>query len=316
MIKKLNKKGEDSLSPTIIGVIILAASFVIILLFVLVINPTKTSDEAVCHNSVLTRSTGVLPADTIPLNCKTNYICISKDGSCEKMTSPEVMKVNTINDIYSVLATQMADCWWMFGEGKLNYVKKDTESQLYCSICSQVSFDDSVKKIIPSGQINKANLYDYLSYNNVSGKDISYLDYLVGVKNSQDIKNYLRQDNSNIGKVNINFGNINLSKQYFIVMGVFSDISKWKVALETGIGGAAIVAGSIILIAATAGAALPAIPFIIATVAGGAAGSTGGYLIATGTKGESGQDFLSPTIIEINSEDYTKLECKNVNTLA
>ena len=56
--------------------------------------------------------------DAIPLKCSRIYICISKDGTCERMTKPEVKKVKTEDEIYNILAEEMATCWWMFGEGK------------------------------------------------------------------------------------------------------------------------------------------------------------------------------------------------------
>jgi hypothetical protein len=280
-----------------------------------ILNPAKTSAETICHNSVLTRAAGVIPQAIIPLNCKTEYICLSKDGSCERMTNPEIARVNTINDVYANLAEQMAKCWCMFGEGKLNYLGKEVEPQLYCSICSQVAFDNSLDKIFPSGKINKAAFYDYLAYNKVSGKDITYLDYLVGAKSSQEIKNYLEQDNPDLGKIDVAFGNISLEKQYFVVMGQFSDVAVWRKALGFGAAGATVVAGTILIIA-SGGVALPTLPFIIAISSGFVAGTTGGYFIAMGAKGESGQDYISPTIIEAYSEDYNKLQCADIKTLA
>jgi hypothetical protein len=312
---KKNRRGDDKTTALIVTFIVLIVSFIIILYFIFVLNPAKTSTETICHNSVLTRSAGVLPAESIPLNCKTDYICLSKDGTCERMTGPEIIKTNTLIDVYDALAEQMAKCWWMFGEGKLNYLGKEVEPQLYCSICSQVAFDNSLNNIFPSGKISKANFYDYLAYNKVSGKDINYLDYLVGAKSSQDIKNYLKQDNPDLGKIDIAFGNMSLEKQYFVMMGQFSDVAVWRKALGFGAAGATIVAG-VILIVATGGAALPTLPFIIAVSSGFVAGTTGGYFIAMSVKGESGLDYISPTIIEANSEDYNKLQCADIKTLA
>ena len=66
---------------------------------------------------------------------------------------------------------------------------------LYCSICDQISFDNSVADIFPNGQIDKKDFYDYLSKTNASGKDISYLDYLDGIKDSNSLAQNLK-DNS------------------------------------------------------------------------------------------------------------------------
>ncbi len=310
-----NKKGDGKIPFLIISLIILIVSALVVLGFIFIINPSKTSDATVCHNAVLTRGAEVLPTQIVPLNCKTSYVCLSKDGSCEEMTNPEVVKANTIEAVYEALANKMAECWWMFGEGKLNYVGKDVNPQLYCSICSQVAFDNSIKKIFPTGEISKADFYDYLASNKAPGQDISYLDYLVGVKRSQDIKDYLKQDNPELGKINVAFGNMSIEKQYYLLTGQFSDVAVWRKALGIGAAGATIVAGGI-LIVASGGAAIPTLPFIIAVSSGFVAGTTGGYMVAMSVKGESGQNYISPTLIGANSEEYNKIKCVGVNTLA
>src|SRR4030043_1597502 len=168
----MKSKKADITTQQIVLLIILIASFAVILFFIFRLNLGKTSVEEVCHNSVVSRSSSVLPEESIPLNCQTTYICITKDGSCEKMSgSFEKKKVATSDEVYSVLANKMADCWWMFGEGKLNYVGEDLLSgNLYCSICSQLAFDNSLNDIFSNGEIDKKNLYDYLSKTNISGK--------------------------------------------------------------------------------------------------------------------------------------------------
>jgi hypothetical protein len=320
-MKKI-KKGEIS-TAMIVTFIILIASFIIILYFYFMLNPAKAANNEVCHNSVFTRSAGVFPKETIPLNCKTSYVCISKDGSCESMTNPEVEKVNTIYDVYHSLAEQMANCWWMFGEGRANYIGDKFTSELYCSICSQVSFDDSLEKVIPkvvtesspeaagagatkiytsTWEINKTDFYNYLSNTNVSGKGITYLNYMLGLQNAQQIRDVLKANN-------YDFGTINLEKQQFIVMGEFSRVSTFNNVL-LGIG------KGILLFAV-----LP-IPVVGGPLAMGIVASTlmtdsgyKGYMIGMVMTGESGQGYLSPTIIEANSEDYSKLQCADVKTL-
>lgn len=299
MIKKL-KKGEIT-TQQIVLLIVLIASFAIILFFLLRLNLGKTSESEVCHNSVVTRSAGVVPKESIPLNCKTNYLCLTKDGSCEKMTSPEIKKVKTQNEVYDVLANEMADCWWQFGEGKLNYVEKDLLSNnMYCSICSQMSFDNSLD-MFPGGEIDKKDFYDYLAKTNMSDKGVSYLDYLNGIKSSQDIKTTLSGSSSDFGK-------INLGKQYYIVMGVVSDVSvlKWV--------GAGVLAGAgVAVIIMTGGLGTPA---VLTIAIGASAGGAGGYFAGTMIKGETGNSYMTPTIIEANSKDYEALKCKDIKTLA
>jgi hypothetical protein len=298
---KNNKKKGEMTTEQIVLLIVLIVSFAVILFLLLRLNLGKTTDQEACHNSVATRGAGILPTTSIPLNCKTQYICISKDGSCESMTSPQIEKAKTKTEVYSLLANHMADCWWMFGEGKLNYVGKDFTPELYCSICSQVSFDNSID-FFSNNEIDKKEFYTYLSNTNLSGKDTSYLEYLNGFQNSKKIEESLKQPS-------YGFGKISLAKQQFILMGIYS-----KVGLEKwgGAGAGGFVVGTIVIsVIATGGAAIPAYIILAAAAAGGGTG----YLAGTIFSGSSGNSYLSPTIIEANSVTFNAFNCTSINTL-
>ena len=98
------------------------------------------------------------------------------------------------------------------------------------------------------------------------------------------------------------FGKINLDNQHYIVMGITSEISKLKWA---GIG----AVGGLVLA-----------PFLGAGVVVGAiivvAGGVGGNFVGMTVEGLSGNDYLSPSIIEVNSDEFKSLDCKSVTTLA
>lgn len=297
MIRKI-KRG-DITTQQLVLLIILIASFAVILFFVFRLNLGKTSVKEICHNSVVTRGSSVLPTESIPLNCQTTYTCITKDGSCERMSgSFETKKVKTETEVYEILADEMADCWWMFGEGKVNYVGKDLPAKkLYCSICSQLAFDDSLLEIFPEGEINQKNLYDYLSTTNISDEDMSYLDYLVGLKDSKEIELTLQDGDSDFGK-------INLENQHYVVMGITSDINTLGWTILGAVGGA-------VIIVFTAGTGTP-IVIAVGAIAGAVLGHFGGTMM----QGESGDYYLHPIIIEANSADFEKLGCVDIKTLA
>lgn len=323
-MKREKKEGLISIETAIVfGVIIV--STIIIFIFLFRINLGGTSEREVCHTSVVTRASASLLKESVPVNCKTNYICLSRDGTCEKMTTPEIKKVNTKEEVYEALAEEGANCWWMFGEGKMDYVgtfKTGFTSDLYCSICSQVGFDDSlynlfatnpniVKKAdlgIPADYssfvINKEEFYEYLANTNISGKEITYLDYFLGLKNSELISNALRLNSSN-------FGYLDLERQYLIMMGEFSKVGIFQDIL-IGIGKGALLAVilPIPIVGGPAGIAL------VTSTVYNPFGKGGGYLIGTVFQGESGHAYLSPTIIEANSKDYSGLQCADVKTLA
>jgi hypothetical protein len=320
-MKKINKRGEMT-TALIVTLIVLIASFITILVFLFVLNPTETSDDSVCHNAVLTRSAGVLPKETIPLNCKTDYICLSKDGSCEKMTNPKIIKVKTKEEVYKSLAEEGANCWWMFGEGKADYIGDKFSSDLYCSICSQVAFDDSLSSLfaINPSLISRANLgipqnasnflikredfYEYLASTNISGKGITYLDYFLGLQTSKLISEALKSNS-------YDFGYIDIEKQHFIMMGEFSKVGFWQdLLIGMGKGLLLFLVLPIPLVGGPAGIGL-----VVSTVYN-PFNKKAGYMIGTIMLGESGHTYLTPAIIEANSEDYNKLQCADIKTLA
>lgn len=289
----MRSKRGDITTQQIVILIILIASFVIILFFLFILNFGKTGDKEICHNAVVTRGTNVLPEESIPLNCKTSYICITKDGTCEKMSgSYEKKTAKKKEEVYNILANEMADCWWIFGEGKINYIGKEFKSDLYCSICSQINFDNSLN-MFENGEIDKKLFYDYLAKINISEKEISYLEYLNGLKNANAIEERLKQNSSEFGK-------INLAKQYYVIMGIFSETGLVQWALS-GVGVGMIIGG---IVGGPVG-----------IIIGGVVGGVGGHYAGTIVEGESGNKYISPELVEANSEDFDELRCASIKTL-
>lgn len=298
------EKRAELTTQQIVILIILIISFIVILLFLLFLNPWNVSDKEVCHNSVVMRSAPVLPANSVPLDCKTKYLCVSKDGSCEKMTSPDIEKVKTKEEAYKVLADEMADCWWMFGEGKVDYVGKDMVPKRYCSICTLVAFDDSLEKVFSSGEIDKKEFYSYLSSTKISDKNYTYLDYLVGAQKISDI--YAGE-----------FGAISLDKQYYIVTSIDSKTNwlKWGVVL----GGAAAV--GIVALPVIGGSAsiasLATLKGVLFVQSAAGVGALSGHYFGNIVQGGSGNNYMPPTIIAAELEDYkAALNCSEISTLA
>ena len=119
-----NKRGELT-TQQIVVLIILITSFIVLMFFLFRLNFQETTNKEICRNSVVLKGKSVLPADMTPLKCNTNYVCITKDGSCEGLTYYSYkIDVENKDEMYSALAEEMADCWWMFGEGEINYVGK------------------------------------------------------------------------------------------------------------------------------------------------------------------------------------------------
>ncbi|MCX6749606.1 MAG: hypothetical protein NTW17_02580 [Candidatus Pacearchaeota archaeon] len=296
---KIKGKSGELTTQQLVILIVLIVSFVIILFLIFRLDLGKTTDSEICRNSVVTRGSSVLPTESVPLKCQRSYLCITQDGNCDsvQLTNPVIKKVKNEEETYAILSKELADCWWMFGEGEINYVGSDMTSKLYCSICAQVAFDNSMNEIFSEGQIDKENIFSYMQNNNVSGKDEKYLYYLYDLNNLEGLEEGL------------NLGSINLDKQYYVMMGITSDVSKLKWAA-----GAAVLTVAGVFFAPIAGGV-----FAIgwgAAAASGVAGGGIGTLIAFAKEGGSGNQYTRPSIVETNSQEFEGLGCKSITTLS
>ena len=314
-----NQRAELS-TQQIVLMIILIASFLVIFFFLLRLSIGEKSEEQLCRNSVLQKASVFSDA---PLQCYRNYICITKDGSCEELVKPEKIKVSSLDEVYNALANEMADCWWMFGEGKVEYVGKDFIKSNYCSICSQIYFDNSLESLegVENKKISKDELYGYLTKNKYS-KEQTYSQYLLGTTDLSQI--------SSQGS----FGNIEIGKQYFNVMGIISEVKDpWTTSLAAGGGGGALTGtfGSIIgflkvILPVTTGiAALTPPGWVYGAVIIGSALVTGaGLTISDLIEPEIGaivvegrgieNKFMSPTLQEAESDKFKALNCEEILT--
>ena len=316
---RIAKRGELTTQQIVI-LIILIASFAIILFLLFRLDIGKETNAELCRNSVVLRGKSFFPGETIQLKCYKTYKCITFDGSCEKLNNPEVVKVKNTEEIYKELAGEMANCWHMFGEGKVNYLTGgDLKKNNYCSICSDILFDDSLKEIpgLEDGKIDKNNLYyEYLSKNDVPYAKTNFLNYLFG---ANDAKQFRESVKNQFGTEN--FGEMEIGKRSLIVTGITSSVSH-----ATWIGGAAGVGGFIGLVI---GATTP-VGWIAGAIILGVGGAIGGEIgaqiydlqnpeigaIISKGKGIDNQ-FMSPTITETtDSEKYKALNCEDILTLS
>jgi len=319
---KNKKRGEIS-TQMIVFWILLIASFVILLFFLFRANLGGESRIEICRNSVMLRGTSQL-ATEIPLKCTRDYVCITNDGNCKGMVKPRKVKVKTENEVYEALAQEMSDCWFMFGEGRVNYVSNTNIKRNYCSICSQILFDPSLAKVPGIGkEISKDKLYKYMSMHNVSGKGITYSEYILGTKDIDSLKEAIANgENNSIGVSS--FGSIELGKQYYVIMGITSDISTTGWAIRGAAAGAAIIGIGIPL--ATGVVVGGTLAIAVGATGGGIVGSELsdaeiisrlmnpriGALVIPG-KGVDNR-FMVPTIEEVDPENIQALNCEEIIT--
>jgi len=303
------KKKAELTTTQIVTIVILVVSFIVLVAFFVFLNFGKTSSEEVCRNSVLLSSKGLTDSS---VNCKTDYICLSKSGRCEKQNSVEIIKVKDKDELFSVLAEKMKRCWWMFGEGKYDYAGSRWVNKNVCSFCSEIYFDESVSEFLDGERsIPKDELYVYLAKNNVSDLQ-TYSEYLYG---SNDVASLIFSQTDSYNKVV--FGEIDIQKPYYVVMGIQTTLGnnyKWL--------GAAVVGLAVASIPLTGGVSIGT--FIVAGAGVGVHSGLGSLVemfnpevvgIIVSGKGIP-NSFLAPIILEVESDKLETLNCGEVITLS
>ena len=215
----VGKKGD---AMFIIMMIILLLSFAVILYFVFRINFGAVNDEEICHNSVIMQAVGKGIVGT--LNCKTKYVCISGGDKCEGITAKEIIKVNAKNkeEIIGAIADEMKTCYWMFGEGKLDYTEILKFWGQFCGKCSVIGFDKKIQEAMTP--MSYIELYSEINKFNMPKENIqttqTYLEYFYGTKDIKTIQGIFNPFIKNYFDNNFDF-----SKNYFIMTGVWK--SEW-----------------------------------------------------------------------------------------
>ena len=320
MILNKTKKAELT-NEQIVILIILIVSFAVLLFFLYKLNLGKTTSKEICHNSVMLKGATLEELkETVSLNCDRSYICITEDsGGCKEMYKPEIVEVKNLDEIYQKLADEMANCWWMFGEGRVDYIGGGVTKGNYCSICSQILFDTSLNNIevVNEGKISKDNLYDYMSKTNIPGKEITYSEYIFGTTEINQLKQLASQQY----KIKGTFGNIEVGKQYFVVMGITNEVSGLYWA-GIGAGGVGAVIGIVALVTLSNPVGWVGGAVIIGV--GAIAGATGGKAIFSSFEPEIAalkipgkgipNNFTAPTILEVDSEKFKALNCEEILT--
>lgn len=209
-----NRKKAELTTQQIVIMIILITSFSIILIFLFTLDLGKTTDEQICHNSVIMASKNKLSDE---LNCKIRYTCISsKKGDCNNFNYNKKIEIEfnknnieeTKKELSKVIASEMATCWWMFGEGKVDYAQD--YKGMRCGICNEIVFGEKLQEEI------KLSYKDFLIQLGREKKDNeqTYLQYLYGTKNINNIFNENPYIKENYNK------QINLTKKYLILTGM------------------------------------------------------------------------------------------------
>lgn len=207
-MKKIESKKGELTTQEIVILIVLIISFVIILFLLFRLNLGGTTNEEICHNSVVLNGQSSLTSG--PLNCKTDYLCISAGSSCSDFSASNTVKVSSGDktQIMKALADEMSSCWSEFGEGQIDYSSGSVFGNKACAICSIVSFDSSVK----TAKISYIDFYTYLSTTKKTDTQ-TYLQYLYSTNSLSDFQSFYLTNY-------LSSNSIDPSKQYFILTGI------------------------------------------------------------------------------------------------
>ena len=212
-----NCKGELT-TKQLVTIIIIIVSFIIILFLIFRLNLGETTAKEICHNSVvLKEKSGILAG---PLDCRTNYLCISGSKSCKGISATSTIKIVTNKEdefkkeIMKALADEMSDCWWMFGEGKINYGGGLADTKVHYAICSRIVFDEKVQEKIPT--ITYREFYDYLAMTKKTNTQ-TYLQYLYATNTVENL------NDGEYFKFNL-ADSIDTSQGYSVITGIDMNI--------------------------------------------------------------------------------------------
>jgi hypothetical protein len=211
---KKNRRGELT-TKQLVTIIILIVSFVIVLFILFRLNLGETTNKEICHNSVVLKGQSAFTSG--PLDCRTNYLCISGGGNCQGIPTTSEVKVDADkeDEIMKALADEMSDCRWMFGEDKkVPYTGGALSTGVHCAICSIVEFDKEIQESIP--KISYSAFYDYLKTTKKEGSQ-TYLNYLYRVNDENLIGDgeYFNFDLSEA---------IDTSEKYSIITGIDNNL--------------------------------------------------------------------------------------------
>ncbi len=221
-IKKNMGKRAELTTKQLVTIIVLIVSFIVILFLLFRLNLGETSNKEICHNSVVLRDQARVVAG--PLDCRTNYVCISGGGKCEEIIPTTTVSVDpkNKNQTMKALADEMADCWWMFGEGEISYADRDPSfNDVACSICSIVEFDENVRQGMEP--IKYEEFYNYLRTTAKSDTQ-TYLKYLYAENSLEGVEEGFNQTFENyLNKI------INPENDYVILTGMSKGVffTRW-----------------------------------------------------------------------------------------
>jgi len=342
------KKGVSELTSLLVALIIIAASLIVLFLFFDRLETTENIDKQACRTSVEARAAFNLGnlfepgRKVIPLNCKTEKICISDSGeNCDAVGFRETEK-NPIKEIkienadakivvLDTISESLLDCHSMLGEGKLDFLPSGWSSRNYCLICSRIALEEETRNNI--GEISYMQLYQHLQQKQTP-KEQSYLEFIYEARSALEmadiLENMKEQINEETGKQTVSsIEEFKLDLKHengnaiIVQMSPKGTWNEW-IGLTSGAAGAVTVLGAVIVAPFTGGISLGAIGVGVSLIAGGsltgipdwggtALDSEEGILLGSGpiifTETPNSAKYGRPTLYNYNVEVLQGLNC-------
>ncbi len=164
----MDKKGMMETIVKAIPVIIIGAILLGVVLVSIFVFTKSSVDREACRDSVLLKERSKILGNPVfdQLQCETDNVEI-KDTDEDK--------------IYTELAGEMYDCWYQFGEGKIDFLD-DYDAwagDRWCFVCSKLSFDEDVIEEMES--INVDDFNDFMATKTIPLKgDQTFYNYIYG----------------------------------------------------------------------------------------------------------------------------------------
>ncbi len=199
------KKGQVNMG-LVVTIVIVVAVLIIAIGFFIRAKFTQGIDKESCHQSIIARSTFNLGTAAeagkrfIPLNCKTEKVCISQSGqNCGALGNPSKDNPITRVDIgkgvpkavvMDRLANDLYDYNNVIGNGDLNFMPSTAFSTNYCLISERIASDSALRKSV--SDIGYAEFYRYLASKKTPA-GTSYLKAIYGFEKPEDMYSILEK---------------------------------------------------------------------------------------------------------------------------
>ena len=179
-----SKKSEIAMSTLVILIVILLSAAA---MGWVIYQITKTMEKSgtieTCRESVVLASTSrkISGDPMFPLKCDRQELKFKKN---------EIVKNNEVDQekVSQMILDSMVDCWYMFGEGKLDpFTSFNNLGTTYCLICKEIKFDDALIQYLNSFGLE--NNPDYDPFKNSLMMPTSYSDKIPG--ETQTYQEYL-----------------------------------------------------------------------------------------------------------------------------